>query len=149
MHLIETFAVKLLQIVVSDMSSKKVPARILLMELTKIINFSRLNVAKKMQIYDVTNPQGFFCQSKADLKCKQQLVLLKTIYSLPSFLLFVLLPYQWQLATVGKPSRKEMLRVMLTEGPQNRSTTYSSLNFPNPLELSWELAQNVIKCRQR
>ena len=94
MHLIETFAVKLLQIVVSDMSSKKVPARILLMELTKIINFSRLNVAKKMQIYDVTNPQGFFCQSKADLKCKQQLVLLKTIYSLPSFLLFVLLPYQ-------------------------------------------------------
>ena len=24
----------------------------------------------KMQIYDVTNPQGFICQSKADVKCK-------------------------------------------------------------------------------
>ena len=56
-----------------------------------------------MQIYDVTDPQGFICQSKADVKCKQHLVLLKTIYSLPSFLLFVLLPYQRQLATVGKP----------------------------------------------
>ena len=59
-----------------------------------------------MQIYDVTNPQGFFCQSKADLKCKQHLVLLKTIYSLPSFLLFLLLPYQWQLATLAKPTKK-------------------------------------------
>ena len=39
-----------------------------------------------MQIYDVTNPQGFFFQSKAGVKCKQHLVLLKTIYSLPSFL---------------------------------------------------------------
>ena len=47
-----------------------------------------------MHIYDVTNPQGFLCQSKADVKCKQQLVLLKTIYSLPSVLLFFLLPYQ-------------------------------------------------------
>ena len=53
--------------------------------------------------YDVTIPQGFFCQSKADVKCKQHLLLLKTMYSLPSFLLFFLLPYQWQLATVGKP----------------------------------------------
>ena len=44
-----------------------------------------------MQIYDVTNPQGFFCQSKADVKCKQHLVLLKTIYRLASFLLFCLL----------------------------------------------------------
>ena len=60
-----------------------------------------------MHIYDVTNPQGFFCQSKADVKYKQHLVLLKTIYSLPSSLLFVLLPYQWQLATVGKPSAKK------------------------------------------
>ena len=47
-----------------------------------------------MHIYDVTNPQGFFCQSKADVKYKQHLVALKTIYSLPSSLLFVLLTYQ-------------------------------------------------------
>ena len=47
-----------------------------------------------MQIYDVTNPQGFFCQSKADVKCKLHLMLLITMYSLSSFLLFVLLPYQ-------------------------------------------------------
>ena len=33
MHLTETFTVKLLQIAVSDVSSKKVPARILLIEL--------------------------------------------------------------------------------------------------------------------
>ena len=46
MPLTETFAVKLLQIAVSDVSSKKAPARILLIELTKIINFSRLNVTK-------------------------------------------------------------------------------------------------------
>ena len=37
----------------------------------------------KMQIYDVTNPQGFICQSKADVKCKQHLVLLKAKYKLP------------------------------------------------------------------
>ena len=47
-----------------------------------------------MQIYDVAYSQGFFCQSKADVRCEQHLVLLKTLYSLPSFLLFVLLPYQ-------------------------------------------------------
>ena len=51
----------------------------------------------------------FFSHSKADVKCKQHLVLLKTVYSLPSFLLFVLLPYQWQLATLGKSTKKEML----------------------------------------
>ena len=39
-----------------------------------------------MQTYDVTNTQGFFCQSTADVKRKQHLVLLKTLYSLPSFL---------------------------------------------------------------
>ena len=50
MHLTETFAVKLLQIVVSDVSSKKVPARILLIELTKIMNFSRLNVTKNANL---------------------------------------------------------------------------------------------------
>ena len=44
MHLTETFAVKLLEIVVSDGSPKQVLARILLIELTKIINFSGLNV---------------------------------------------------------------------------------------------------------
>ena len=38
---------------------KQVLTRILLIELTTIIN--------------VTNPQGFFCQSKADVKWKQQL----------------------------------------------------------------------------
>ena len=26
-----------------------------------------------MQIYDVKIPQGFFCQSKADVKCKEHL----------------------------------------------------------------------------
>ena len=43
MHLTETFAVKLLQILVSYASPKQVPARILLIELTAIINFSKLN----------------------------------------------------------------------------------------------------------
>ena len=89
MHLTETFAVKLLQIVVSDASPKGVLACILSIELT-IINFSSL---PKMHI-NVTNPQGFFCQSKADVKCKQYLVLMKTMYSLASFLLFFLLSYQ-------------------------------------------------------
>ena len=42
LHLTETFAVKLLQIVVSDVSPKKVLARNLLIELTNMINFSRL-----------------------------------------------------------------------------------------------------------
>ena len=50
MHLTETFAVKLLQIVVSAVSSKQVPARILLIELTKIINFSRLNATKNAHL---------------------------------------------------------------------------------------------------
>ena len=50
MHLTETFAVKLLQIAVSDVSSKKVPARILLIELTKIINFSMFNVTKNADL---------------------------------------------------------------------------------------------------
>ena len=50
MHLTKTFAVKLLQIVVSDVSPKKVLARILLIELTKIINFSRLNVTKNAHL---------------------------------------------------------------------------------------------------
>ena len=39
MHLTETFLVKLVQIAVLDMSPKKVLARILLIELTKIITF--------------------------------------------------------------------------------------------------------------
>ena len=50
MPLTETFAVKLLQIAVSDVSSKKAPARILLIELTKIINFSMLNVTKNAKL---------------------------------------------------------------------------------------------------
>ena len=50
MHLTETFAVKLLQIAVSDVSPKQVLARILLIELTKIINFSRLNVTKNAHL---------------------------------------------------------------------------------------------------
>ena len=45
-HLTETSAVKLLQIVVSDMSPKQVPAHILAIELTTIINFSRLHATK-------------------------------------------------------------------------------------------------------
>ena len=45
MHLTETFAVNLLQIVVSDVNPKQVLARILLIE-TKIINFSRLRWLK-------------------------------------------------------------------------------------------------------
>ena len=44
MHLTEPFVIKLLQIVVSDVSPKNVLARILLNELTKLINFSRVNV---------------------------------------------------------------------------------------------------------
>ena len=50
MHLTETFAVKLPQIAVPDVSSKKVPACILLIELTKIMYFSRLNVTKNANL---------------------------------------------------------------------------------------------------
>ena len=50
MHLTETFAVKLLQIVVSDVSPKQVIARILLIELTKIMNLSGLNVTKNAHL---------------------------------------------------------------------------------------------------
>ena len=50
MHLTETFAVKLLQIVVSDVSSKQVLALTLLIELATIINFSRLNVTKNAHL---------------------------------------------------------------------------------------------------
>ena len=45
-HLIETFAVKLLQIIVSDVSPKQVLACTLLIELTTIINFSMLRGEK-------------------------------------------------------------------------------------------------------
>ena len=48
--LTETFAVKLLQIVVSDASPKQIPARILVIELTTIINFSRLNATKNAHL---------------------------------------------------------------------------------------------------
>ena len=50
MHLAETFPVKLLQIVVLDVSSKKVLARILLIQLAKVIKFSRLNVTKNANL---------------------------------------------------------------------------------------------------
>ena len=50
MHLTETFTAKLLQIAVSDVSSKKVPARFFSIELTKIMNFSRLNVTKNANL---------------------------------------------------------------------------------------------------
>ena len=50
MHLTETFAVKLSQIAVPDVSSKRVPAHILLIELTKIMYFSRLNVTKNANL---------------------------------------------------------------------------------------------------
>ena len=50
MHLTETFAVKSLQIVVLYVSPMKVQARILLIELTKMINFSRLNVSKNANL---------------------------------------------------------------------------------------------------
>ena len=50
MQLTETLAVKLLESAVSDGSSKKVPARIILIELTKLINFSRLNVTKNANL---------------------------------------------------------------------------------------------------
>ena len=46
----ETFAVMLLQIVVSGMSPKQVVARILLIELTTIIKFSTLNVNKNAHL---------------------------------------------------------------------------------------------------
>ena len=50
MHLTETFAVKLLQIVVSDVTPKQVLRHILLIELTTIINFSTLNVNKNAHL---------------------------------------------------------------------------------------------------
>ena len=50
MHLTETFAVKLLQIVVSDVTPKQVLRHILLIELTTIINFSRLNATKNAHL---------------------------------------------------------------------------------------------------
>ena len=51
MHLTETFAVKFLQIAASDVSPQQVLARILLIELTKIINFSKLNVTKNAHLW--------------------------------------------------------------------------------------------------
>ena len=62
-----------------------------------------------MQIYDVTNPQAFVCQSKADVKCKQYLLLLKIIYSLLSYL-FCFHTSDNLHATLGKPKEKEMLK---------------------------------------
>ena len=50
MHLTETFAVKFLQIVVSYVSRKQVPARILVIELTTIIHFSKLNATKNAHL---------------------------------------------------------------------------------------------------
>ena len=50
MHLTETFAVKLLQIAVSDVSPKQVQACFFLIELTKIIYSSRLNVIKNANL---------------------------------------------------------------------------------------------------
>ena len=49
-HLTETFAVKLLQIVVLDVSPKQVPARILLIGLTTMIIFSRLNATNNAHL---------------------------------------------------------------------------------------------------
>ena len=50
MHLIETFAVTMLQIIVSDVSPKQVLPWTLLIELTTIISFSRLNVTKNAHL---------------------------------------------------------------------------------------------------
>ena len=50
MHLTGTFVVKLLQIVVSDVSPKQVLARILLIELTTTVNFSRFIVTKNAHL---------------------------------------------------------------------------------------------------
>ena len=50
LRLTETFAVKLLQIVVSEVRTKQVLARILLIELTTTINFSMLNVTKNTRL---------------------------------------------------------------------------------------------------
>ena len=50
-HLTETFAVKLLQIIVSDVRINKVLAHILAIELTKTMIFSRLKVTKNAQIH--------------------------------------------------------------------------------------------------
>ena len=50
MYLTETFVVKLLQIIVSHVSPKQVPAHVLFIELTTIINFSRLNATKNAHL---------------------------------------------------------------------------------------------------
>ena len=50
LQLTDTFAVKLLPIVVSAVSPKKVLARTILIELAKIIHFSRLNVTKNVNL---------------------------------------------------------------------------------------------------
>ena len=49
LHLTKTFVVKLLQIVVSDVSPKRVLARLRLIEL--IINFPKLNLTKKTNLW--------------------------------------------------------------------------------------------------
>ena len=49
-YLTETFPVKLLQIVVLDVSPKKLLAGILLIGLTKVIKFSSLNVTKNTNL---------------------------------------------------------------------------------------------------
>ena len=86
----------------------------------------------KIQICDATNPQGFVCQSKADVKCKQHLVLLNPIYSLPSFLLFALLPHQWQLTTLGC-SQKRNVSVKSSKSILATLTTKTRVSFTTTL----------------
>ena len=72
MHVTETFAVKLLQIFVSDVSPKQVLACILLIGLTKfkIINFSWVKCNKKCTFMTSKIHRGSSVNQKG-VKCKQ------------------------------------------------------------------------------
>ena len=105
MLLTETFAVKFLQIVVSDVSPTKVLARTLLIELTKKINFCRLNLTKNANLWR-QNSTGILLSIKSG--CEMQRTFgRQTIYSFSRFIWFVLLTYQWQLAPLRKPTKKK------------------------------------------
>ena len=74
MHLTETFPTKLLQILVSNMSPKKALACILLIELTKIMNFSRLNVTKNARLWRKSTEVLLSIKSRCEMQAAVYIV---------------------------------------------------------------------------
>ena len=92
-HFTITFSVKLGLTVVLDESPKKVLASILLIESTKIINFSTLDVTK---IANLSRHKSIGVRLSIKSRCEMQTTFgtLKNHIYFPSLLLFVLLPCQ-------------------------------------------------------